>query len=310
MRALFLFFVFVCHSLSATEQQHLPKVILVTGSSSGIGWVTAKKLALQGHHVYATMRNPQVISEPHPTSLYLLQLDVTDDESIIKAIETIHAQHGRLDVLFNNAGCAVFGPLETIAIDQAKKVFEVNFFGTVRMMQAVLPVMRKQGKGLIINMSSTSGVRPSPGWDVYAASKFAIEGLTEATAAMARLWNIDIVLLEPGTTATEFMTKSTEVGSRRTDSTAPYDNFVPNALRWMQERLADGQRPTDVAQIVLDIVSDDSHQLRYQTSPKGRQTVASRHCDPTGETSIQEQEQLIRQLWQGPLDPGVGSSYR
>lgn len=310
MKVLFLSFVFIYYSLSAIAQQPSPKVVLVTGSSSGIGWATAKELALQGHHVYATMRHLQVMSEPLPPSLYLLQLDVTDDASIIKALDVILDQHGRLDVLFNNAGCAVFGPLETIDIDQAKHVFEVNVFGTMRMMQAVLPIMRQQGRGLIINMSSTSGVRPSPGWDVYAASKFAIEGLSEATAAMARFWNIDIVLLEPGATATEFMTKSTEIGSRRTSHTECYDYFVPNALRWMQERLDEGQKPTDVAQIVLKIISNDYHWLRYQTSPKGEKTVASRHCDPTGETSVQEQALLIRQLWQGLLDPKIGSSYR
>ena len=180
----------------------------------------------------------------------------------------------------------------------------------MRMMQAALPIMRDQGEGLIINLSSTSGIRPSPGWDVYAATKYAIEGLTEAVAPIARQWNVDVVLVEPGTTSTEFMKQSTEIGTRCTDKTGVYDNFMPNAIKWMGERLAEGQPPSEVADVIANIVASEEHHLRYQTSPKGRQTVASRHCDPTGDKSIQEQEQLIKQLWQGPLNAQTGSSFR
>jgi NAD(P)-dependent dehydrogenase (short-subunit alcohol dehydrogenase family) len=230
--------------------------------------------------------------------------------SVAAAFELLSEKEGRLDVLINNAGCAVFGPLEVITIDQAKKVFEVNFFGTMRLMQAALPIMREQGKGLIINLSSTSGVRPSPGWDIYGASKFAIEGLTEAVAAVSRQWNIDVVLVEPGTTSTDFMKQSTEIGNRQTNKNDIYDDFMPNALKWMEERLADGQNPEEVAAVISEIVASTTHHLRYQTSAKGKQTVANKHCDPTGEKSIQEQEVLIKQLWQGPLEAKTGSSYR
>lgn len=295
-----------------TLAQEKNKVILITGASRGIGWEAAKKLALQGHHVYASMRSTHSFTRDPtlPSCLQLLELDVTDELSITRAMATLYEKEGRLDVLVNNAGCAVFGPLEVITVEQAKKTFEVNFFGTMRLMQAALPLMREQNKGLIINISSTSGVRPSPGWDIYAASKFAIEGMSEAVAAMARQWNIDVVLVEPGTTATEFMSLSTETGARCTPNTQVYEHFVPNALKWMEERLADGQNPADVAAVICTIVGSDQHHLRYQTSPKGEQTVAARHCDPTGSSSIQEQEKLIKQLWQGPLDTQAGSSYR
>lgn len=315
MRSVFLFVCIFCsHSffgLFGHETQN--KVILITGASRGMGWEAAKKLASEGHHVYATMRSVKSFisaQENLPPSLQLLELDVTDDQSITKAFETLNRNEGRLDVLINNAGCAVFGPLEVVTIEQAKKTFEVNFFGTMRLMQAALPLMREQGKGLIINLSSTSGVRPSPGWDVYAASKFAIEGLSEAVAALAHQWNIDVVILEPGTASTDFMKYSTEIGNRRTNKTSVYDDFMPNALKWMQERLADGQDPAEVAEVISAIVASERHQLRYQTTSKGTQTVANRHCDPTGERSLQEQVLLTKKLWQGSLDPHQGSSYR
>ncbi|MDP1835781.1 MAG: SDR family oxidoreductase [Chlamydiales bacterium] len=317
MRSLLLFCALFSHSLQPLYGDEVQteiaayKVILVTGASRGIGLETAKNLASQGHHVYASMRSPKsFLTDECLPSLYLLELDVTDDLSISKAFEIIREKEGRLDVLVNNAGCAVFGPLEMVTVDQAKKTFEVNFFGTMRLMQAALPLMREQGKGLIINLSSTSGIRPSPGWDLYGASKFAVEGLSEAVAAMSRQWNIDVVVIEPGTTSTEFMQQSTEIGSRQTDTSCVYNDFMRNALKWMKERLAEGQSPAEVANVISGVIANEHHHLRYQTSEKGMQTVAKRHCDPTGEASIQEQQTLIKQLWQGPLNSQTGSSYR
>ena len=302
------FFTFFIQIESVAQES---RVILITGASRGIGWETAKKLASQKHRVYASMRSPASFSNEFdlPT-LQIIELDVTDDSSVAKAFEIIQSQEGRLDVLINNAGCAVFGPLEVITIEQAKKTFDVNFFGTMRLMQAALPIMREQRSGLIVNLSSTSGVRPSPGWDIYAASKFAVEGLSEALAAFVRQWNIRVALVQPGATSTDFMTLSTEIGNRHTAKTEIYSRFMPYAVQWMKERLSGGQDPEEVADVIASIVSSDRFQLRYQTSPRGTQIVAKRFCDPTGEASVQEQELLIKQLWQGFLDASIGSSYR
>ncbi len=286
---LVLIFLLAAIHLGASDE----KVILITGASRGIGCETAKKLAALGHKVYASSRGGNQD----------IQLDVTDDISVQRAVERIVTKEGRIDVLINNAGCAVFGPFELVTIEQAKRVFDVNFFGTMRLMQEVMPIMRNQNSGLIINVSSTSGVRPSPGWDIYAASKFAIEGLSEAARAMAHQWNIDVVVVEPGTTATHFMKESTELGSRRTKKTAIYDGFMPNALTWMQERLAAGQHAEEVAAVIAEIVSVDKPKMRYQTSVTGRQTVSKIHCDPTGEYSVQQQELLLQPLWKAPQNP-------
>ncbi|MBS0634643.1 MAG: SDR family oxidoreductase [Verrucomicrobia bacterium] len=284
-------FIFLLLLVSTLEA----KVVLITGASRGIGLKTAEHLTSLGHTVYATNRK---------------ELDVTDDASIQRTLETIMQKEGRLDVLINNAGIAVFGPFELVTIEQAQRVFDVNFFGAMRVMQQVLPIMRKQNSGLIINMSSTSGVRPSPGWDVYGASKFALEGLSEAARAMAHQWNIDVVVVEPGTCATHFFTESTEIASRKNEDTAIYDTFMPNAMKWMEERLAAGQNPEEVAAVIATVIATDKPKMRYQTSVKGTQTVAKLHCDPTGETSTREQELLLEPLWRGGLDPQIGSSFR
>ncbi len=306
-----LFVLILARTIYATEQiNSIPtkqsKVILITGASRGIGWESANYLALQGHKVYASVRYLAAFMPTKnalPPSLHVIELDVTDSLSVTRAVELILQNEGRLDVLINNAGCAVFGTLETISIEQARQTFEVNFFGTMRLMQEALPVMRKQGSGLIINVSSTAGVRPTPCWDVYAASKFAIEGMSEAVAAMMRQWNINVVLLEPGATATDFIYKSTEIGQRDTDQHTVFDSFVSNALKWMQDKLADGQNPLEIAKIIACIIAEENPKLRYQTTFKGTQTVAFRHCDPTGEKTVAEQILLIKDLWKGPLEP-------
>ena len=292
------------HITTKTLYAH-EKVVLITGASRGIGYETAKKLASLHYKVYATSRSKPAVEEN--SSLHFLELDVTDDTSVTKAVNSIMQQEGRLDVLINNAGCAVFGPFELVSIEQAKNVFEVNFFGAMRLMQAAMPIMRAQKNGLIINVSSTSGVRPSPGWDLYAASKFALEGLSEAARAMARQWNVHVVIVEPGTTATDFMKDSTVLANRKLTTTL-YDDFMPNALKWMQERLSGGQDPQEVADVIASIVATDMPNMRYQTSLKGTQTVAKIHCDPTGNMSTQDQEALVKPLCVGALDWQIGSS--
>ncbi len=299
MQLLFILFIFVSSTFFGD-------VVLITGASRGIGWETAKTLAHNGHTVYASMRSPKQIEEEQNPLLHLIQLDSTDDASITAALEIVLKKEGRLDVLINNAACAVFGPIELITVEQAKKVFEVNFFGTMRMIQAALPIMKEQNKGLIINMSSTSGIRPSPGWDVYGASKFAIEGLSEAVACVAKHWNIDIVVVEPGTCATNFMKESTEIGQRKASG---YEDFLPNALKWMEDRLKQGQSPEEVALVIAQIIADTKRNMRYQTSSKGTETVAKRFIDPTGNLSVEEQTALTKELWLGPLDIHKGGSF-
>ena len=154
----------------------MSKVVLITGCSSGIGLATAVFLSKKGSRVYASVRdfgkkdNLVAAAEKENASVEILQLDVTDDESVTKAVEQVIAKEGRIDVLINNAGYGLMGPAETVTIEQAKDEFEVNFFGLLRVTQAVLPCMRKQKSGHIINVSSIAGIKAMPTSDLYNAA--------------------------------------------------------------------------------------------------------------------------------------------
>ena len=181
------------------------KVILITGASSGIGKASAEYLVQQNHIVFGTSRYPG--SYPKPNDYTIFQMDVTDADSIQAAINQIIDNNGRIDVLINNAGFGIAGAIEHTSISKAKEQFETNFFGTVRLIKSILPIMHKQDSGLIINISSIGGLIGLPYQGMYSASKFAIEGLTESLYKELRSSNIKIVLVEPGDFKTSFTEK-------------------------------------------------------------------------------------------------------
>jgi NAD(P)-dependent dehydrogenase (short-subunit alcohol dehydrogenase family) len=188
-------------SSSPNNQQAL--VAIVTGSSSGIGLATSLALARNGYLTYATMRNlakrdsVQSTAEKQHLSIRTVQLDVTDENSVKNAIQSILSESGRIDLLVNNAGYGLTGALEDIRIDEIRALYETNLFGVIRVTQAVLPTMRKQGSGRIINISSGAGRIGYPGGSAYVSSKFALEGLSESMAYEIEQFGIRTVLVEP-----------------------------------------------------------------------------------------------------------------
>ena len=176
------------------------RIALVTGASSGIGLVTAQALAKSGYRVFGTSRKP-VASPPGVT---MLICDVTNDASVRALIEDIMKQAGRIDLVVNNAGIGLLGGAEESSMARAQRLFDVNVFGVARVVNAVLPVMRKQQRGRIVNMSSILGLIPSPYNAFYAATKHAIEGYTESLDHELRAFGIRAVLVEPGVTRTAF----------------------------------------------------------------------------------------------------------
>ena len=207
--------------------QNLPdlKVILVTGSSNGIGRLTVATLARQGHTVYASMRDAngrnaaartelQQLAKDENLDLTVIELDVTDDTSVEKAVADIIKNAGRVDVLVNNAGVMNIGITEGFTLEQVQRQFDVNFFGAVRMNRAVLPHMRKQGEGLLIQISSLAGRVVLPFFGIYNASKFAVEAMSEAYRYDLSGWGIDSVIVEPG----------------------PYDSNLLKTIPWPEDK--------------------------------------------------------------------------
>ncbi len=179
----------------------MKKVILVTGASSGLGLATATALAAQGHTVYGSGRN---LGKMTSVSFKAVELDVTDDVSVNTAISKIIEAEGKIDVLINNAGNGITGPLYAMPVDVAKKQFEVNFFGVVRTSSAVLPTMITQGRGLVINIGSLAGLFGLPYQGLYSASKFAIEGYSESLRMELQNTGIKVVVVNPGDFKTDF----------------------------------------------------------------------------------------------------------
>jgi len=182
-----------------------PKVVLITGASSGNGQATAQLLAERGHRVFGTSRNP--VSAKRPSDYKLLTLDVCSEDSVKACVESVLKQADGIDVLVNNAGYELGGALEEISLDEAQAQFETNFFGVVRMVRAILPTMRQQKHGQIINISSLAGIVAVPFLGMYSASKFALEGYAEALRHEAKPFNIQVSLIEAGFLNTPLRTK-------------------------------------------------------------------------------------------------------
>src|SRR5919109_2825516 len=188
------------------------KTAIVTGGSSGIGLDTSVTLARNGFLTYATIRNldkssiVKVAAEKERLPIKIVQLDVTHYQSVNNAIQTIVSETGRIDVLVNNAGYGLIGAFEDLSIDEIKNLYETNLFGLIRVTQAVLPIMREQKSGIIINVSSGAGLFGYPGGSAYVSTKFAVEGLSESISYELDQFGIKVVLIEPGFIKTNFVT--------------------------------------------------------------------------------------------------------
>ena len=236
------------------EQQ----VVLVTGASSGIGAATAVLLAERGYRVFGTGRTPT--ADASPPGVEMLALDVGCDASVVACVNAILERADRVNVLVNNAGVALFGESEATSMDQAKAQLETNFFGVVRMINAVLPSMRAHGRGRIINLSSLAGLTGVPLMSLYSASKHALEGYSESLRHELRDLGIAVTLIEPGFVTTRLL-RSAEVASAPVPA---YDQLRSAALAGVSHRLAAGIPPARVAETVLGAIRDSRPRLRYR----------------------------------------------
>jgi len=233
------------------------KVVLITGASSGVGQSTARLLSQKGYRVFGTSRNP-ADAEATPT-VEMLPLDVRSDNSVAACVEAVTNEAGGIDVLVNNAGYELAGALEEISIDEAKAQFDTNFLGVVRMVKAVLPSMRQQKQGQIINVCSLSGISSIPFMGVYSASKFALEGYTAALRLEVSPFNIHVSLAEPGFLRTPMM-NNRQVSIAQLKEYDPWRQRAFNAFRDIEEK-APG--PESVAKAILNIIGSKRPRLHY-----------------------------------------------
>ena len=240
----------------------MAKTILITGSSSGFGFLSAKKFQAEGWNVVATMRTTSKDSElAKLDNVLVCRLDVTDRASIKEAVAAGLERFGRIDVLFNNAGFGTFGPVEAATDEQLRRLMDVNYFGLVDVMKAVLPHMRERREGLIINMSSVGGRITYPYTSAYHGSKFAVEGITEAMQYEVNPLGIRMKLIEPGAFGTSFTSNMVLINLEQVpDYQTGFNGFVAR----MQEELGSGQQdPQDVANLVFEAATDGTDKLRY-----------------------------------------------
>ena len=240
------------------------KVVLITGASSGVGQYTARLLSQKGYKVFGTSRNPAG-AEAIP-AVEMLALDVRSDASVSECVTAVVNQVGRVDVLVNNAAYELAGALEETSLEEAKAQFETNFFGVVRMVTAVLPLMRQKRHGQIINVSSLSGVTSIPFMGIYSASKFAVEGYTEALRMEVKPFNIHVSLTEAGFLKTPMMDKR-QTSAERVNEYDPWRRRAFTAIRNQEEK---GPGPQLVAEAILKIISSKKPRLHYLIGSQAR----------------------------------------
>ncbi len=249
-------------------------VVLITGTSSGIGRAIASAFVAKGFEVFGTSRNPQR-NEPI-AGVELLPLDVSDQASVASAVSTVIERAGRIDVLVNNAGVGIFGAAEESSIAQAQELFDTNFFGLIRVTNEVLPHLRAQRSGRIVNIGSVLGFLPAPYGALYSASKHAVEGYSESLDHETREFGIRVSVVEPGYTDTAF-------DANASDPDSPIESY-----RTLREHVKEalitavraGDDPSVVAKVVLKAATSRTPKLRYPAGPLARQLTLLKKFAP------------------------------
>ena len=245
------------------------RVVLITGASSGIGRACADYLHRQGFRVYGTSRQaptpPTDRGDGEQGSFALIKMDVNQEDSVEAAVAEIMAEAGRIDVVVNNSGIGVAGAVEDTSLAEAQAQMDTNFFGALRVCRAVLPIMRTQRAGTIVNVSSIAGRIGIPFQALYSASKFALEGMTEALRMEVKPYGIRVVLIEPGDFKTGFTANRRKVAASGPGSV--YQERFLNSLRVMEADEMGGAEPEQVARQLERIILSRSPRLRYAVGP-------------------------------------------
>jgi NAD(P)-dependent dehydrogenase (short-subunit alcohol dehydrogenase family) len=253
------------------------KAVLITGCSSGIGAATAEHLIAEGWTVYATARRPETLVGLERAGCRILALDVTDEESRRRAVDQVVGAEGAVGVLINNAGYSQSGAVESVPLDRVRHQFETNVFGVIRMCQLVLPGMRSQRWGKIVNVGSMGGRLTFPGGGIYHASKYAVEALSDALRFELRGFGIDVILIEPGLIVTNFG----QVAADTVVDDGPYAQFNRRvaeitARAYRGPMAALGGAPEAVAKTIARALGARRPRARYPVTPSARLMIGRR----------------------------------
>jgi len=247
---------------------NLEKVALVTGSSSGIGFETSVLLARNGFHTYSTVRNLEKsqaltnIAKKEDLPLQVIELDVSSDKSVRDGVNGVLHENKRIDVIVNNAGYALVGAFEDLSMDEIKAQFETNFFGAIRVIQAVLPTMRDHRNGRIVNVSSMGGKIAIPLDSAYHGTKFALEGLSESLQYEVEQFGIKIILIEPGAIKSNFF-NNLKMASKAQRPDSPYTQMMQKLNAGFSFILENAPSPVEVAKVIVMAATSENPELRY-----------------------------------------------
>jgi NAD(P)-dependent dehydrogenase (short-subunit alcohol dehydrogenase family) len=253
-------------------------VALITGTSTGIGLATALHFGRQGHDVWAGVRLPAAASDLRAAidaerlPVRIVALDVDDPGSVQRGVAEVLDKTGRVDILVNNAGIGGGGPIEDVPVDWVKTLFETNYFGVLRVTQAVLPGMRERRAGAIVNVSSVAGRLAVAGHGHYSAVKHALEAMSEALAQEVQRFGIRVAIVEPGVVVTPIFSKA----KRWADPASPYFDHVRRLLLLYQKQMPHAAQPADAARVIYEAATTSSPRLRWLVGEDAKLLVAGR----------------------------------
>lgn len=254
------------------------QTVLVTGASSGMGRDFALELAKRGYRVFAAARRLDVMEDMKQSGVTPLQMDITKDEDILTVVNTIEAETGGVDVLINNAGFGMYGAVEDTTIEDARYQFEVNLFGLARLTQLVLPYMRKQGSGKVINITSIGGKIYTPLGAWYHATKHALEGWSDCLRLETQSFGIDVVIIEPGAIVTEFGDVMGDPMMERSGNTA-YGKLAKGVLKGLRREYDNrgGSDPKVITDLVIKAITARKPKTRYAAGKYAKPLLYMRH---------------------------------
>jgi NAD(P)-dependent dehydrogenase (short-subunit alcohol dehydrogenase family) len=295
------FLIFNNQSQAIVPLNNNQKVAIVTGSSSGIGFETALALARASFRTFATMRNLAKgesllqIAKKENLALSTRQLDVDNDQSVATAVKEIQEEAQRIDVLVNNAGFLLVGAIEDLSMQELRNQFETNFFGAVRLIKAVLPVMRKQKSGAIVNITSMWGRVAIPLDPAYHATKFALEGLSESIRYETMPFGIKVIAIEPGAVVGTNFSNNLRIANKAMDPSAPspYSEMFQSFSTAARQMLSYAIPPSDVAKVIVNAVTSDNPDFRYILGQDAAQTLEAAKKMPHKDFEAMIQKQFF-----------------